>query len=101
MGCTKVSTHDPYTQATITEKFEKTKPMNFVNPELVSNPAWYYHDYYIRYTTGGTPRVDRVSKDVYSSVFEGKIYVLKWGFIDDFTSNTKEYGYIEIISEAK
>lgn len=98
-GCTTANSHERYTQVTVTEKFYERYPMFGVNPELVSNPAWYHYDYYIRYTTGGNPHVDRVSKDVYATIFENKTYVLRWGYVNDMTSDNDEYGYTEVVSQ--
>jgi hypothetical protein len=101
MGCTTVDAHEKYSQATITEKFSKSQPLFGVNPELVENPAWYSYDYFIRYTSEGVQKVDRVSQDTYTSVFEGNTYTLKWGYIDDFNCIHKEYGYIGVISQVR
>jgi hypothetical protein len=98
-GCSTISSHDKYVQVTVTEKFVKSQPMAFVDQSLVSNEAFYYHDYYIRYITGGMSKADRVSKDTYTSVFEGNTYVLKWGYIDDFDSDNKDYGFTSVIKK--
>jgi hypothetical protein len=103
MGCTTRSSHDQYTQATIVEKFEKKQ---LVMPWLDSqhsppSEAWYNHDYYIRYKSGGAIKADRISVDTYTSVFEGNTYVLKWGYIDNIGVITKEYGYVEVISKVE
>jgi amino acid permease len=96
MGCTTTgNTHEPYSQVIIIEKFSQTQST------LTTAFGYEFSDYnyYIRYKTNGGYKVDRISKDTYSSVFEGNIYVLKWGYINDANCIEKGYGYVGVISQ--
>ena len=97
MGCTDIDSHERYTPATITEKFSERQPMMPLMVPSAMGSEWYDYDYYVRYTSEGVQKADRVSKDTYTSVLEGNTYVLKWGYIDDYDCINKEYGYVGVV----
>lgn len=94
-GCT-ISEHDTYKQVHISTMFCKTTPMAL--GQFMPSYLNQYYDYYITDEFNGAYHV---SKDVYSGIRENHTYVLRLGYVDDFSGSPdyNSYGYVEIIKE--
>ena len=93
-GCT-VSEHERYSTVMIKDKFFVYTP----NPFAPDNPQLGGWDYFI---VSGSGETARVSKDVYSSVFEDNTYTLEWGDISrcHTCKNDDSRGYVDVITRS-